>query len=109
MLFNLRKKAKNDARKNTVIVEEMIGELNGLMENICKSTNSSMWDLVSGLDETTGAILGAAIKSSNKMLELAYEQAVVLDRYEEKLDQLTELTEKMYDRIDNSKVNKVFA
>jgi hypothetical protein len=43
------------------------------------------------------------------MLELAYEQAIVLDRYEEKLDQLTELTEKMYDKIDNSKVNKVFA
>lgn len=99
-MFNFRRKDSKDARSNTVVVEEMVAELDSLVDSICKATNSSVWDLVGSLDETTGAILGSVIKSSNKMLGLAYEQAQILDRYEKKINDLEDLNMKMLGKIE---------
>ena len=99
-MFTFKKVRDNEARKNVAVVEDMITELNKLVDGICKATGGSAWDLISGLDETTGAIVGAAIQSSNRMLSLAYEQAIILDRYESKMDELTELTKKLASQLE---------
>ena len=77
------------------VINDMIAEYDGLCKRICKASGMEITDLFSELDETSGEILGACIRSSKKLLNLAVEQAAIMDRQEQKLDALTRTNEKL--------------
>ena len=79
---------------------DAVQEYDQLCEKICKASGMELTDMLSELDETSGAILGAAIQSSKRIIDLAMEQADIMDRQEKKIDEISHLNEKLLNKME---------
>ena len=84
---------KAEVRKNTEIFEDMMNETGKMIDGIFRVTGTSYADLLSDLDEESGAALGIATQSMKKLMDLAYESVERADKMEEKFEELQKKTD----------------
>ena len=95
-----KKKEIKSVRTHQDVIGDMVAEYDDLCKKLCKASGMEISEMLSELDETSGAILGACIQSSKKVLDLAVEQASIMDRQEAKLDELSRLNEKLLNKME---------
>lgn len=83
-----RAKRSKDMETHKEVVQSMIDEYDDLCKKICKASGMDLDDMLAELDETSGAILGACIQSSQRILGLAIKQAEIMDSTAARIEEL---------------------
>lgn len=88
-------------RKNVDIYDDAMKELDSLLNDTMKASGVSFTDMVNGLDEESGALLGRVCTSYKRIVKLGREQAEIIDSMNDKIDKLSALNDRMSQQIVN--------
>ena len=88
-------------RKNVDVYDDTMKELDSLLNDTMKVSGVSLSDMIDGLDEESGAMLGRLCTSYKKIVKLGREQAGIIDSMNDKIDKLTALNDRMSQQIVN--------
>lgn len=89
-IFDFKKKCREEARTMSDIYVDLFAECDKLIDVSLKASGTTLEEMLTGLDEESGAVLGASMESLKKLTDLCSEQAALIDRMERKLDLVNE-------------------
>ena len=95
-----KKKEKLEEKTMREITQEALDLVEKTSEQLLKASGMSMTDMVRGLDKESGAMLGITIEAYQAMVQLALDQADVIDRMEKSLNQANERLIHLDTRLD---------